>query len=63
MEDKNSEKREFGVILESIESNVQYAVEAADTNTNILRRVEDDVAAVKSDVSTLKDDMAAVRLL
>lgn len=33
--------REFGVILESIDSNVKYIVEVVDTHTEQLKRLED----------------------
>ena len=55
--DTPKKKREFGVILESIESKVQHVVEAVDTHTKQLERLEpmeETFEQVRVDVDAMK---------
>jgi hypothetical protein len=58
MKDTPKKKREFGVILESIDSNVKHVVEAVDTHTKQLGRLEKRVENLES----MKDDVAAIKV-
>ena len=65
MADNNKEETEFGVILESIDSNVKHIVEAVDSHTNQLNRLEDRVEnlePMKDDVVVIKTTLAAANL-
>ena len=55
--DTPKKKREFGVILEDIDSNVRHIVEAVDTHTTLLARLEKRV----ENLEPLKDDVAAIK--
>ena len=57
MKDTPKKKREFGVVLESIDSKVQHIVEAVDTHTKQLERLEgvpDTLAAMKDGIEAIK---------
>ena len=57
MKDTPKKKREFGVVLESIDSKVQHIVEAVDTHTAQLQRLQsvpDSIAAMKDDIEAIK---------
>ena len=58
MEDTSKKKREFGVVLESIDSKVQHIVEAVDTHTKQLERLE----GVPDTIAEMKDDTQAIKV-
>jgi archaellum component FlaC len=58
MQDTPKKKREFGVILESIDSNVKHVVEAVDTHTKQLERLQ----GLPQDVEQIRDDVEAIKV-
>jgi len=66
IKDTPKSKREFGVVLESIDSNVKHIVEAVDTHTKQLGRLEkrvENLESMKDDVAAIKTTLEAVNLL
>ena len=66
MKDTPKNKREFGVILESIDSKVQHIVEVVDTHTKQLERLEpmeEALEQVKTDVDAMKTTLEEVNLM
>jgi peptidoglycan hydrolase CwlO-like protein len=61
---KNTPKgpREFGVILESIDSNVKHVVETVDTHTKQIAQLQNNAGSLKKDMAQVKDDVAAIKV-
>ena len=65
IKDTPKKQREFGVVLESIDSNVKHIVEAVDTHTKQLGRLEkrvENLESMKDDVAAIKTTLEAVNL-
>ena len=54
--------REFGVILESIDSNVRHIVEVVDTHTKQIAQLQSDTGSLKRDMAQVKDDVAVIKV-
>mgnify|MGYP001568944869 CR=1 FL=1 len=62
IKDVPKETREFGVILESIDSNVKHIVEVMDTHTKQITALQEDVTSLKQDMGQVKDDVSAIKV-
>ena len=54
--------REFGVVLESIDSNVKHIVEVVDTHTKQIAQLQNDAGSLKKDMAQVKDDVAVIKV-
>ncbi len=60
--DTPKKKREFGVILESIESKVQNVLEGDEASAKRLDRIEERVDKMDRGLTQVKDDVAVIKL-
>lgn len=60
--DTPKKAREFGVILESIDSNVKQTLELVHTHTKQIKELHKDVGSMKKDMTQVKDDVAVIKL-
>ena len=55
-------KREFGVILESIDSNVKHVVETVDDHTRQIKEMDQRLKKVEENLNEVKDDVAVIKV-
>ncbi len=60
--DTPKKKREFGVILESIDSNVKQTLELVHTHTKQITELQKDVGSLQKDLTEVKDDVAVIKV-